>query len=115
MAKRLTRILWSECAKRWTHCLDPALDRSEWTPEEVSIRLDVSVTCLVGGVLYGRFPGQRLTFVHLPLLRFKVPLLVSRTYGQIPLNRSSLRRRIFDGSNIRHQPVLTVSLYRFMG
>lgn len=23
-----------QCAKRWTHCLDPALDRSEWTQDE---------------------------------------------------------------------------------
>lgn len=24
-----------ECAKRWQHFLDPTLDRSEWTAEEV--------------------------------------------------------------------------------
>lgn len=26
----------TECAKRWKQCLDPQLDRSEWTEEEVS-------------------------------------------------------------------------------
>ena len=35
-----------ECAKRWTHCLDPALDRSEWTPEEVSSKRSNPLTII---------------------------------------------------------------------
>lgn len=30
-------MLYSECAKRWKQCLDPQLDRSEWTELEVGL------------------------------------------------------------------------------
>lgn len=43
------KLAYSECAKRWTDTLNPAIDRTTWTPEGVSqLKTDIltSVTIL---------------------------------------------------------------------
>lgn len=35
LASRLLMLMRVECSKRWQHCLDPKLDYSNWTEQEV--------------------------------------------------------------------------------